>query len=327
MADGVLGMDLLRAALASSATALEAVDFICGFTEENGQGGNGAYKGKLIYSNSYIVSDREEAFVVETAGRRWAWRRIEDLAAISNAYSIEEDYKRLDARTRKEIAPVNERAACSDEADPGRKGRKESWRAHVERRIYLRFTKGDLRRATVLSRLEAARGRAGFSSILAVLREHGGFNPLWGSRHMEGICMHAGGLLNNATTASMLVAYPARPQDPLLVWFSGTSYPCRSLYKPVLLDDGAFKPLWTEYDYAEDSSASYEYWNRQRAWIRETRSGARIPDAAFVARRDAAQGSIAEAAAAVAAGGNPVPEKARINAAVREWQTALPGRR
>ena len=39
-ADGVLGMDLLRAALAGCGTAREAVDFITCFTERNDQGGN-----------------------------------------------------------------------------------------------------------------------------------------------------------------------------------------------------------------------------------------------------------------------------------------------
>jgi len=125
---GVLGMDILRAALSACATAKEAVDFITSFVETYPQGGNGAYKGRLIYNNSFIAADPEEAYIIETAGKRWAWRKAMIADAISNAYCIEDDYKRLDPQTRKEIAPVNERAACSDEADPGRKGRRNSWK-------------------------------------------------------------------------------------------------------------------------------------------------------------------------------------------------------
>ncbi|HOX18970.1 MAG TPA: hypothetical protein PKW82_10975, partial [Spirochaetales bacterium] len=134
--DGPLGMDILRAALSASASAAEARDFLCAFIEAHGQGGNGAYRGSLVYSNSFIVADGAEAYVVETAGRRWAWRAAEGVATISNAYSIEDDFKRLDALTRKQIAPVNERMACVDEEEAGRVGAKGSWRAWVESRFH-----------------------------------------------------------------------------------------------------------------------------------------------------------------------------------------------
>jgi Dipeptidase len=133
---GILGMDILRAALSACASAKEALDFITSFIEKYGQGGNGAYKGKLIYNNSFLAADPQEAYIIETAGKRWAWRSAMVADAISNAYCIEDDYKRLDMQTRKEIAPVNKRAACSDESDPGRKGKRNSWKAHVEDRKY-----------------------------------------------------------------------------------------------------------------------------------------------------------------------------------------------
>jgi hypothetical protein len=330
--DGVLGMAILRAALASSASARDAVKAICGFTELEDQGGNGAYKGSLRYCNSYIVSDEREAYVVETAGRRWAWREIGDLAAISNAYSIESDYKRLDALTRKEIAPVNERAACSYESDPGRVGQKGSWRAYVEDRLRLRFTKGDARRAAVEGALRSASGAIGFGSVLRALRSHGGFDPAhprWG--HMTSVCMHAGGLLDNATTASMAVEYRPRPDGAAhaVIWFTGTSYPCLSIYKPILLDDGELRPLWTDYDYAEGSELSYARWERQRAWIGRARAGALGLDPGFAARRDAAQERLARVAddALGAAGNGAALEAARreANAAVREWDEYLEG--
>jgi len=336
--DGVLGMDILRAALSSCESAKAAVDAICAFTEARDQGGNGAYRGKLVYHNSYIVSDPREAYVLETAGRRWAWRPIESVAAISNAYSIEDDYKRLDAATRKEIAPVNERSACSDEADPGRIGHKESWRAHVEDRLRLRFTRGDERRAAVESALRAARGAVGLETVLGVLRSHGPFDPARPPRnHMASVCMHAGGFLSNASTASMALAYlpaeeeatggtaeaPSTAGAQAVLWFTGTSYPCLSLYKPLLLRGGDFLPLWTGYDYAEGSGAAYDYWERQRAWIKEARAGASGLDPVFAKRRDEAQARLAAVAAKAAGGGSLEEARREVDGIVAEWEEGL----
>ena len=310
--DGVLGMDILRAALGASATAKEAVDFICCFVDKFDQGGNGALRGSLYYDNSFIVSDPQEAYIVETAGRRWAWRPIVGRDAISNAYSIEEDYKRLDAQTRKEIAPVNERAACSDEADPGRKGVKESFKAYVENRFYLRFSKGEARRALSLSLLGNLASKAGavgtggaaadvalagaakppVLGFMDILRSHGSFDPRrpW-SRHMESLCVHAGGIPASATTASLVVEY--RGPESAVLWFTGTSSPCLSLYKPMLLVKGEFIPLWSGYDYAEGSEKSEAYWRRWKAWMDATRASLHSGNPAFISARDSAQASLA----------------------------------
>ncbi len=329
--DGVLGMDILRAALGSSATAKEAVDFICGFTEKNEQGGNGAFRGKLVYSNSYLVADPEGAYIVETAGKRWAWRQTNVVDSISNAYAIEEDYKRLDAQTRKEIAPVNERAACSDEADPGRKGVKESWKAHFESRFYLRFTKGEERRAASLSALESARGTIDAAKVFGILRSHLEYDPAHPlRRHMESLCIHAGfGPANSATTASLAVEY--RHRDSAMIWFTGTSYPCVSLYKPVLLAGGVFIPLWSGYDFAENAPASIEYWMRQKARIDRgvgLRASAAPDSADFIARRDRLQRELIDAVAGLDgadSGGSGAIDavRARVDATVAEWEKSF----
>ncbi|MDX9826539.1 MAG: carcinine hydrolase/isopenicillin-N N-acyltransferase family protein [Spirochaetia bacterium] len=325
--DGVLGMDILRFALGSSATAKEAVDFICRFVEAYDQGGNGAYRGSLYYDNSFIIADPSEAYVLETAGRRWAWRAAEKREAISNAYAIEEDYKRLDAQTRKEIAPVNERAACSDEADPGRKGSKESFKAHVEKRLFLRFTKGEIRRKLSLSLLdgfyknlespgEAAEGAVAKPSpllgFLDILRSHGEYDPSKPKRqHMESLCIHPGGLPATATTASFAVDY--RGEDSAIIWFTGTSTPCLSLYKPLLLYKGEFKTLWTDYDYSEGAEGSEAYWRRWKDWEDRFKKHRRGEDKAYAAALAQAQ----EALALIA-------EKALYDLAASKESSSLP---
>jgi hypothetical protein len=294
--DGVLGMDILRAALGASESAKAAVDFICAFVEKFDQGGNGSLRGSLYYDNSFIISDPHGAFILETAGRRWAWRAIEGRDAISNAYCIDEDYKRLDAQTRKEIAPVNERAACSDEADPGRKGEKESFKARMENRFYLKFSKGEERRALSLSLLDTFQAGVGKAApvleFFDILRSHGPYDPHrpW-KRHMESLCVHAGGIPASATTASFVVEY--RGADSAIVWFTGTSYPCVSLYKPMLLVKGGFIPLWADYDYTEGADKSESYWRRWKKWLEISRASLRAKDDSFAAGRGQAQESLA----------------------------------
>jgi len=329
--DGVLGMDLLRGALCSAQSAKEALDFLTEWTETHDQGGNGAFRGKLFYSNSYIVADREEAFILETAGKRWAWKPIDGIAAISNAYSIEEDYKRLDARTRKEIAPVNERAACSDEADPGRKGRKESWREKVESRLYLRFTKGDIRRAAISAILEAAKPNTGLETVKSALRSHGERDPA----HRGGMnspCVHDGVFpFDQATTASFIVEYEPLPARSAILWFTGSSYPCVSVYKPVLLRDGDFLPLWTDYDYSEGAESAYAYWINARAWFKSEGAGRYSHKTDFISRRDGIETRIRTAATQAAAAPNDASiiaeARVEVNAAMRDWSATLPRRK
>jgi len=299
--DGVLGMDILRAALGLAATAKEAVDFICAFVERFDQGGNGSFRGSLYYDNSFLIADPREAYILETAGHRWAWRLADSRDAISNAYCIDLDYKRLDVQSRKEIAPVNERAACSDEADPGRKGEKESFKAQFENRFYLRFTKGEQRRALSLAKLGAFAGAAApaaaasklpaATGFLDILRSHGPYDPFhpW-KRHMESLCVHSGGFPTSATTASMAVEYAGG--DAAIIWFTGSPYPCVSLYKPILLVKGEFILLWSDYDYAEGSEAALAYWKRCRYWAMNKRGFERAAGPAFAAGLSQAQESL-----------------------------------
>ncbi len=302
---GVLGMDILRAALSACTSAKEAVDFITSFVEKYPQGGNGAYKGKLVYSNSFLATDHEEAYVIETAGKRWAWRKAMIADAISNTYCIEDDYKRLDNQTRKEIAPVNERAACSDEADPGRKGERNSWKKYVEDRKYLLFTKGEQRRSASLAGLMRAAAlssggglsapaqsssEAGLASLVAILRSHeGGAKPgaLFGG--MKNLCMHSGIYPKSATTTSLAVEYLP---GGAIVWYTGAPYPCLSLYKPTLLWGGRFYSIWKPLVDESSAEAGYRYWKTRATWARRPRVRSLSSKEAFVQSRDEAQKSI-----------------------------------
>ncbi|GAB1457910.1 dipeptidase [Spirochaetota bacterium] len=258
--DGVLGMDFVRAALAGASSAQAALDILISLTERYDQGGNGSYKGKLVYNNSYMIAGPDGAFILETAAKRWAWKAVEGPASISNSYSIADDYKRLDAATRKSIAPVNERMACLDEADAGRLGEKASWKTYVEDRFLSRFTAGDARRRALDVLLSASVEAGNRASAMAVLRAHAAIDPEKPSKPRN-ICNHDGDIMGNPTTSSMVVEYSP---SKVILWFTGASYSCSNLFKPVLLSKGTFIPLWTEYDYDEASAGADAYWKTRR---------------------------------------------------------------
>ncbi|MBU0926810.1 MAG: hypothetical protein KKA67_03620 [Spirochaetes bacterium] len=271
---GILGMDFVRAALASSSTAQEALETLIALTERYDQGGNGAFKGRMVYNNSYLIAGPDGAFVLETAAKRWAWKPAQGPTAVSNSYSILEDYKRLDADTRKSISPVNERMACLDEADAGRLGEKGSWKAYVEDRFLSRFSAGDARRRAVEGLLGAAAMAGGRASALAVLRAHAAIDPERPGRPRN-VCDHDRDVMGNPTTASMLVEYRA---SGAVLWFTGASYACTNVFKPILLSGGEFTPLWNAYDYAEGSAAGEAYWRSRRDSAKRARRNPRIAE-------------------------------------------------
>jgi hypothetical protein len=307
--DGLLGMAILRAALAHADGAAQARDLVCAIVESEDQGGNGAYKGSLVYSNSYIVAGADGAFVVETAGRRWAWKAIDSIATISNAYSIENDYQGLDEKTRAEKIG--------------------SWRKRVQDRLYLGFTKGDSRRALTAGILRSALPDVSLETILSALRSHGGASP--GRAGMAAPCIHEAGFpVRSSTTASMVSeSLPSGGPASGVVWFSGRSYPCLSVYAPILLAGGEFLPLWTDYDYAEGAPASTAYWESGRSLAERSGGASRSGDLAFLARRDGIQERLQaasrEAALAPSDARRLAAARREVGGAMSEWEDFLRG--
>jgi len=86
--NGVLGMDYLRMALEQASTAFEAMNIIIESTLSFGQGGDGGYEHPLFYHNSYLLVDPKEAYVLETVGKYYAFKKLQGSYNISNKLSL-----------------------------------------------------------------------------------------------------------------------------------------------------------------------------------------------------------------------------------------------
>jgi secernin len=195
---GLTGMDLLRLALERAATAEAAVGVITQLLESVGQGGGCGHEQRgFTYHNSYLVADLRSAFVLETAGRRWAAERVTGARTISNALT-------LDAFAREHADPIRARVAGAA-----------------------------VRRACTFA---AARLASSPLDLAAALRSHGpgaGDAPRyrWHNGGLGAPCVHAGGrLASSQTTASWLSELAP---GGVRHWATATAAPCTSLFKPV----------------------------------------------------------------------------------------------
>ncbi len=90
--EGLLGMDMLRLALERAATARQGIDIIASLLKEYGQNANASMLFDKRYENSFMLVDPKEIWLLETAGRHWAAKRVTDWAAISNSYTIGQSF-------------------------------------------------------------------------------------------------------------------------------------------------------------------------------------------------------------------------------------------
>jgi secernin len=221
------GMDLVRLGLERGATAAEALDVITQLLETHGQGGDCGHLGRFYYHNGFVIADANEAYVLETVGRWWAAERVEGVRALSNALSIG-DPQALSA----DLAAHAKGAGWLD--GQGRFDFAERLIDPV--RDGSTFGRGRCARATAL--LAPKAGRIGLADIQAVLRDHGAEaegDPDWTPARTarRSICMHAAhGPRRSQTVASM--ATDLTP-GAITHWVTGTSAPCLSLFKPVVM--------------------------------------------------------------------------------------------
>jgi len=234
--EALLGMDLLRLGLERGVNARDALTVITNLLETHGQGGPAGYRDKAFrYDNSFIIADAAEAWILETAGRQWAAKKIDTFGAISNCLSIHTDH------------------------DLHSEGLQDTdFAARFDTRFMTFMGKARQRRALstqCLGKLDQGEG-ASLAAMAANLRRHQSEDENF-ARHTNGdVCMHAGGLTRPSQSCGSMIAKLGPDQSPQ-VMVTGTSAPCLSLFKPVSFDFS--QPSFL--DHAEDQSAQDSGWH------------------------------------------------------------------
>ena len=242
----LLGMDLLRLGLERSATAREAMAVITALLEEYGQNANASRLYDKRYENSFFIADREEIWLLETAGRMWAAKRIEEPYAISNCYTI--------------VKPDE----CSEALE--KYARDKGWLAADERFNFAKaYTAPAARQTSAVPRmrrlramLEAEDEPLDAVTIKAILRDHFEgtlIEPRFGASFgtFPSICMHAMTWDGSQTAASMICRWTENV-GPVMRY--AYSIPCTSVYIPAYCT-GALPPLM---------SASGEKFDENSLW-------------------------------------------------------------
>ena len=198
---GLTGMDLLRLALERAEDAKGAVEVLTGLLEAHGQGGGCDHETRrLRYHNSYIVADPLAAFVLETAGRRWAVEEVRGARTISNALTIPGFAKRHSDR-------LVTRVACG--------------RIRQKRTAAL------------------AAQSAGPADLMQLLRDHGKGREAarysWFNGSLDTVCMHGGGGAVHGSVSTASWVSELTPES-IRHWATGTAAPCCGVFKPVQVD-------------------------------------------------------------------------------------------
>lgn len=222
---GLLGMDLLRLGLERGATAREALGIITALLEQYGQRGNASRLFERCYENSYMVMDPDEIWVLETAGRRWAARQLHTYGAISNCYSIEEEFDSCSC-------DLEQHARENGYLSPG-----EPFNFAKAYTLPAARQTNSVARWRRLNRLLDGGKPLGIPEIRSFLRDHYEddlLKPRFGAAYgtFPTVCMHAMTWDACQTAASMQVFYRAG-LGPVVR--HAMSLPCCSVYLPVYL--------------------------------------------------------------------------------------------
>jgi len=203
---GLLGMDLLRLGLERGKTAKEAMEIIIDLLEKFGQGGGCAYDDpSWMYHNSFLIADTKEAYVLETADKWWIGEKVKNVRSISNGITIRE---KGDLRKKGIIQYSIEKGYCKNENEFDFAVTFSGSPISTIPSPYLRGEKSSLL-------LNENVGKITPKLMMEFLREH-----------QAGICMH-GGFESVGSQVSHL-----RNGKKSIHWFTGTTLPCVSIYKP-----------------------------------------------------------------------------------------------
>lgn len=219
----LLGMDLVRLALERCQTSTEALHLIIHLLEKHGQGGNCGYEKEFVYHNSFLIADRNSAWVLETAGPYWAAEKVKNIRAISNRLSIGRDFDL--AHPELINYAISQRWCRSTE---------DFHFAHCySNRLYTVASGSAQRWQACTNQLQKAKGKITVETMMAILRSHApNHSQPFNKASLKSVCMHGGAVIGDHTTGSYVASLS---EDLDTYWLTGSSTPCISIFKPYWL--------------------------------------------------------------------------------------------
>lgn len=210
---GIIGPDLMRLALERARDCREALDLMTSLLEKYGQGGNCELKGNSHFDSSFIMADTSEAYILETAGRHWAIKQIDDIGSISNLLCIGSSWDRCS--TASGTAQLDWAATYALPDVPPTLGSPD-------------------RQTITYKSLAEVKGSISTRTAFDIMRHHGaGYHPATAEAHRN-ICVHAGPQANRWWQADGVMVTEVDPHG-VLAWVTCTSGSCVSIFKPVFL--------------------------------------------------------------------------------------------
>lgn len=225
--EGLLGMDLLRLGLERAATAREAIEVITSLLKQYGQKASASMLKTRYYENSFILADKNECWVLETAGREWIAREIKDKAGVSNCYSIGKEFD-MASEGLEAIAREKRWLSPSEEFDFAK-----AYTGHVSN------LSGGTQRYRRSNKLLEKNTIHSFTTLSEILRDHHEdelIAPRFGATNatFASLCMHAGTWGASETSASLLARYD---EDLGIIARYAPAQACISAYIPVYMTE------------------------------------------------------------------------------------------
>lgn len=222
--DGLTGMEMLRIALERSRDRLEALKTLTNLIETYGQDACGGYKNSnFYYHNSFLIGDKDGAILLETVDRHWVCKKITGFYAISNGLTIGSDFE-------DSSEGLKEYARNLGLIQPGKDF---SFKEVFSDWFFTKMSKCKLRRETAqkMGDMFSQTEGVGVKESIDILRSHNTVNFQPDGGDMGSVCLHATGALTPSQTVGSMV-FEIHENQNSTIWFTGTSAPCLSIYKP-----------------------------------------------------------------------------------------------
>lgn len=214
--DALLGMDLVRLGLERGDSAWAAVGVITDLLEQHDQGGPCREDPEpFSYHNTFLLADRKEAWVLETAGKLWVAQKVtEGVKNISNQLTIGTEISA-------EHPELRSKAQAQGWWDGEGEFNFSQLFSPLDPPARMELAKQRYKGGTQL--LQQHCGSVTAEVMMSILRD----KP-------SGICMDSGGF---CTTGSMVSILPRNASLPCIHFLTATPDPSRSVFKPFVFSE------------------------------------------------------------------------------------------